>query len=360
MPRPLVSGAAVFGKLDRYIIRGYLGPFFVATGVIVGLYVVAEAFSNLDIYLREAPGFFAALGRMGQVYVLRLPALLVPVLPIGILVGASYGIAQLSANNELTAMKASGLSFWRILTPVYAVSVVIAFAGMANREFLVPAAERLAAPAMQRWTGKQERNERVVMYFDREETLFTIEYNVAREQVMTMTITRKLGDGQSVNLMAREAQYVGGGWVLRGVQSQGKALEDQFWPTALRPRDIEMELLPADVQPLKVINRLLRKAGSGAERQSLLVRYYAHLAYPLAGIILVGIGVPFVVSNERIQRSRMIGMGVCIIICMVFYTLQFICTDLGESGILPAGLSAFLPIGIFAGVGLYLLENVHT
>jgi LPS export ABC transporter permease LptG len=350
----------VFGKLDRYIIRGYMGPFLVATGVIVGLYVVAEAFSNLDIYLREAGSFFDALWRMGQVYALRLPTLLVPVLPIGMLVGAAYGIAQLSTNNEMTAMKASGLSFWRIMTPVYAISVLIAFAGFANRELLVPAAERLAAPAMQRWMGKKDKNERVVMYLEREQTLFTVEYSVAREQVMTMTITQKLPDGQSVNLMAREAEYTKGGWVLRGVQSQGKALNDQFWATALRPRDIEMELLPPDVQPLRVINRLLRKAGAGTERQTLLVRYYEHLAYPFAGIVLVGLGVPFVVSNERIQRSRMIGMGVCIIICMVFYTIRFVCIDLGESALLPPGLSGFLPIGIFAGVGMYMLENVHT
>ena len=213
---------------------------------------------------------------------------------------------------------------------------------------------------MQRWTGKKDKNERVVMYIEREQTLFTIEYNVAREQVMTMTITRKIADGQSVNLMAREAEYTKGGWVLRGVQSQGKVLEDQFWPTGLRPRDIEMELLPPDVQPLKIINRLLRNATTDTERRSLLVRYYDHLAYPFAGIILVGLGVPFVVSNERIQRSRMIGMGVCIIICMIFYTVRFICTDLGDSGHLPPGLSGFLPIAIFAGLGMYMLENVHT
>ena len=76
------------GRLDRYIGRNFLAPFLVATAVIVGLYLIADAFSDLDEYLREAGNFWEALSRMVQTYTLRVPTFIAPVLPIAMLVGA--------------------------------------------------------------------------------------------------------------------------------------------------------------------------------------------------------------------------------------------------------------------------------
>ena len=69
-------------KLDQYIARSFLAPFLVATGFIVGLYIVADAFSNLDEFLREAGGIGLALSRMGRVYFLRIPTFLSVVVPV--------------------------------------------------------------------------------------------------------------------------------------------------------------------------------------------------------------------------------------------------------------------------------------
>ncbi len=73
----------------------------------------------------------------------------------------------------------------------------------------------------------------------------------------------------------------------------------------------------------------------------------------------MALGVPFVIGHERVRRSKMLGIGVCIGICMVFYTVQFVANDLGLTGRLPPAVAAWLPHIIFAGLGLYLLESVH-
>jgi lipopolysaccharide export LptBFGC system permease protein LptF len=69
--------------------------------------------------------------------------------------------------------------------------------------------------------------------------------------------------------------------------------------------------------------------------------------------------VPFVIGHEKIQRSRMLGIGVCVVICIIFYTVQHISWDLGLHGRLPPEIAAWLPIILFAAVGLYLLEALH-
>ena len=347
----------MFRKLDRYLALNFVEPFLVATAVIVGLYTVADAFGNLDDYLRASGHVMEALSRMAQIHLLRIPTFLAPILPSSMLVGAAYGMSQLSGRNEITAMKASGLSFWHILGPVYAMAAVVALLGFASQELVVPKVEQMAAPNLQVWEGRGERSERVVDYLEEEGTLYSLMYNVAKRQARSVSLFKRLPDGKTIHIIAGEAEPVQGGWVLKRVRGQ----EGEYsWQTRLRPRDLEVRLLPPNARPLSVLRRLIRRAENEGERRSYLFDYYGRLAYPFTGIVLVALGMPFVIGHEKLQRSRMLGIGVCVVICMVFYTVQFIAKDLGQTGHLPPAVAAWLPNVIFGGLALYLLETVHA
>ena len=139
--------------LDRYIARSFIEPFAVSLTVIIGLIVVAHAFGKIEDFTRMADTLGQAFSRMGRIYLLRLPTFIAPVLPIAMLIGASFGISQLNGRNELIAMRASGVSVWRIIAPVYALAVILSFAGMANCEYLIPRAEEATARDQARRTG---------------------------------------------------------------------------------------------------------------------------------------------------------------------------------------------------------------
>ena len=360
----------MLGKLDRYLGRGFLAPFLLATMTIVGLYLVADAFGSLPEFLREADGLAEAMSRIAQTYLLRIPTFIAPVLPIAMLVGAAYGVSQLTANNEITAMKASGLSFWRILTPIYALGVAIYLLGFANRELLVPPVERISAPAVQEWTGHGDSSEQVVMVWEPDDTLFVMQYNVIRRKAQNLLVVKELPDGSSEHVTAAEAAPAPGGWLLKKVQVNGQAaVAELLWPSTLRPRELELQLLREGVRPIKALRRMMR----GIERnpkltadekvsamRPLLMEYYQRIAYPLVGIVLMALGIPFVVGHERIQRSRMLGIGVCVLITMVFYTVQILCVKLGQMAMLPPAAAAFLPLMIFGGIGLYMLDAIHS
>ena len=349
----------MFRKLDRYLARSFVEPFLVATAVIVGLYTVADAFSNLDDYLRASGRVIEALSRMAQIYLLRIPAFLAPILPFSMLVGAAYGISRLSGRNEISAMKASGLSFWHILGPVYAMAAAVALLGFANHELLVPKVEQMAAPNVQVWEGRGDRYERVVDYLEEEGTLYSLMYNVAKRHARSVSLFKRLPDGKTSHIIAGEAKPAPDGWILRQMRGQEG---EYFWRTRLRSRDLEVRLLPPNARPLAVLRRLIRNAErekNEGERRTYLFDYHGRLAYPFTGIVLVALGMPFVIGHEKLQRSRMLGIGVCVVICMVFYTVQFIVKDLGHTGHLPPAVAAWLPNIIFGGLALYLLETVH-
>jgi LPS export ABC transporter permease LptG len=349
----------IFGRLDRYLARSFVEPFLVATAVIVGLYIVGDAFGSLDEYLREADGFFVALGRMASIYALRTPSFLALVLPISMLVGSAYGISRLSARNEIMAMKASGLSFWRVLAPVYAMAVLIAGLAFANREMLVPRVERAAAPDMQSWKGKSDKYERIIGYLEEEHAQYTMLYNVVQRKGRKLLVVIEPPGGPVTHFLANDIVPAKGGWQLSGVTAGAGEAPGDFWRTSLRRRDVETHLLPPESWPIKLLRRAIKNAEGERERRVYVMYYHLRLAYPFSGIVLVALGVPFVIGHERVQRSRMLGVGVCVGICMVFYTVQFVAKDLGLSGRLMPAVAAWLPNVIFAGLGLYLLETVH-
>lgn len=341
-------------KLDCYIARSFLAPFLVATGVILGLYIVGDAFGRLDDFLREAGGIGVALARMGKLYFLRVPTFLSPVIPVAMLLGAAYGIAQLSGRNELTAMKAIGVSLWRILAPVYAMAVLVAFLGMANREYLVPKVEARLASERSRWTGESERYERITLYFDPEETLFTMRYSVDKRHARSMSVTRK---ARQEHLEAAEGVPVEGGWLLKDVKMDSETVPEYLLKTSLRPSDLNRVLLDPNVCSIRKLQDLIRDKPEDRTYQLL---YHSRLTYPFVGLVLVGLGLPFVIGSERLQRSRLLGVGVCVVVGVVFYTIQFIAEALGRSGHLPPALAAWLPTVIFGALGFYLLETLHS
>ena len=341
-------------KLDRYIAWNFIAPFAIATAFITGLYIVGDAFGKLDDYIEEAGAIGEALARMTQMYALRIPAFVAPIVPMGMLFGAAYGISQLSGRNELTAMKACGIGLWRILAPVYVAAAVIALLGMANRELLVPRVETDVAGDLARYTGEAKKFRRVTLCLEREETWFTMEYNVERRRARSVSITRPT---TREHIRALEARPVAGGWVLTDA-----TVGDQTFPrftlkTALRRRDVERALVDPSVCPISDLRDLIRAEPANRAYRML---YHARLTYPFVGIILVGLGLPFVIGHERIGRSRLLGVGVCVVICMIFYTVNFVAHNLGKTGYLPPALAAWLPTVVFGALGFYFLDTLHS
>jgi len=307
------------------MIRTFLEPFVLSLAVIVGLITIAHAFGKLPDYIRAADSITQALSRMGRGYLLQIPTFVSYVLPIAMLIGAAYGISQVTSKNEFTAISACGVSLWRILAPIYAVAVLVAFLGMANRELLMPKLEQISAREIQRWTGKEDDFRRAIIIKPEENTTFTLLYNLATGEVRSFTIThRETAD----YFRAASAEYTGGEWRLKDVIHGDRKIPEMQWKTSLTPREIEFMLMDPRVAPLNILKQLIRRY---PENPQYLLLYHDRLSYPFTGIVLLGLGIPFIIGNERIRRSRMLGIGLCLLICGVFYTVWFIAGDLGQT-----------------------------
>ncbi|HEU0077056.1 MAG TPA: LptF/LptG family permease, partial [Longimicrobiaceae bacterium] len=108
--------------LTRYLLRAHVGPFLFAFLALTGVITI----NTLARRLAELAGKGLPLDVVFRFFVLSLPATIALTFPMAVLVSVLYTFSQLTADNEVTALKASGIDLKRLLLPVFVAAALIA------------------------------------------------------------------------------------------------------------------------------------------------------------------------------------------------------------------------------------------
>jgi lipopolysaccharide export system permease protein len=100
--------------LDRHLLRAAVGPFFFGLFTITFLLMIDVLFRYVDMFVSKGVPFVVAT----KVLILSLGYTLALSVPMSVLVAVLMSVGQLAADNEITAMKASGVSLWSVLRPL--------------------------------------------------------------------------------------------------------------------------------------------------------------------------------------------------------------------------------------------------
>ncbi len=107
--------------LYRYILRSHIGPFFFSFFVLVLIFLLQFLIKYIDQLIGKGLGF----GVIVELIVLNLAWIVVLAVPMSVLVAVLMAFGGLSANNEVTVMKSSGVSLYKMMFPVLIVSIII-------------------------------------------------------------------------------------------------------------------------------------------------------------------------------------------------------------------------------------------
>src|SRR5436190_2049494 len=138
--------------LDRYLLRELLIPFAYCMGGILIFWISADIFSELNEFQRNR---LTGLEVM-QYYLVQLPEMLVfPLLPIVLLLALLYTLTNHARYNEVTAMRAAGISLWRVSLPYVAVRFLLSLVSSAMNEFWVPQSAATAQQILTRHIARE-------------------------------------------------------------------------------------------------------------------------------------------------------------------------------------------------------------
>jgi lipopolysaccharide export system permease protein len=369
--------------LDRYLFRELLTPLAFCLGGFLIFWISADAFKSMSDFQDDRLRLFDIV----EYYLMKTPEFLVTILPMVLLLALLYTLTNHSRHNEITAMRAAGVSLWRLCVPYLIVGLTASLVLFGLREWCVPRCWDRAEKILNRYVQKPEtarKNEFHNFGFTNvrdHRAWFMTEYQVKTAEMLKPQVNWTLPDGSSHRLYADRAIRTNGVWTFFNVDEYAQAdttapLLRSFQTNVLAmpefeetPEEIQSEIkisayegLPgahtADI-PLMDIWRYLRLHPSLPRSVSswLFTKWHERLAAPWTCLVVVLIAIPFGAASGR--RNLFFGVAGSIFICFAYFVIQQVSLALGAGGHLPAWLAAWLPNLFFAGLGLGLTARVR-
>lgn len=367
---------------DRYLFREFLSPLGYCLGGLMVLVVASDAFSRLgELQEHKLHGW-----EVVQFLALDAPAFLVQVLPFALLVAVLAALTQHAKHNEITALRAAGLSLWRLCVPYFTVGLAATALMFWLNEIVVPTCTVRANTLLHSHSaGGTGRPRKVIFYNAAAHRSWDIaDYTPEPPTLGRVTVSWPPTNGYWLQVHGDTARYTNGEWVFRNVQQEWQAgtnthlvkqvhLEELAFPELTEtPRQIASEVklqqmmspgasrLPdIPLTELKDYLALHPDLAHGQDRrgQQLLTKYQGRLAAPFTCLVVVLMAIPFGAPSGR--RNLFFGVAGSIFICFGYYVVQELSMALGLNGSLPGWVAAWLPNALFAALGCWLIMRVR-
>ena len=122
--------------LDRYIIREYLKLFFLILLSIISIYLIIDFFGKIRMFISNN----ATIVQMASHFFFMIPTIVSQTTPAIILLATLMTFGTMSKNNEIVAVKANGVSLYRLAFPLFIICVIVSIALFLFSEFVTPRA----------------------------------------------------------------------------------------------------------------------------------------------------------------------------------------------------------------------------
>lgn len=356
-------------RLDFYIMAELLGPFLFGVVAFSGILLATVVLFDL---VEKSVQYGIPMALAVRILVLRMPEMFFYTFPMSMLLGSLLATGRLSGDGELTAMRAMGVSFARILTPMLFAGLLVSIFTLAVEEYLVPETRFTSKQLMFTATTKS------VMPVSRD----NIFYNEFENSQLKRTFYARHFDGQTMDgvgvqefkdgrlthiITARRAYWGQTNWIFEQGNLYIIAEDGEYQHTmkferyrvnlkhslveltreSRDPEDMSMSELRAHIQNMRE---------AGQEPRGLEVRLYQKVAVPFAALVFVMIGAPLGARGQR--TSAGLGFGLTLAAIFFYYSCMFMGLAMGQSGMISPLLGAWLPDLATAAAGLFLIRRV--
>lgn len=357
--------------VTEYMLREFWRYFLLLSGIFMFVYLLVDFLDRIDNYIEYHSTFRDIL----MYYVYRLPWIVLQMTAVSVLLSVIITLSLMSRNNEIVALKAAGVSVYRLAVPFLLVSLFISLITFALAEGVVPHTNARASQMwyyeMRHYKQNSDTYEGKFKGWYRSDHAF---YNVDRmrkhDQVVegvslyffdkNFRLTRRVE--------AETARYGPRGWVFyngmdKAIGQGGTFKVDRFAERSiLLPESIEAFRYAeksADEMSLGELNEYIKNLREeGYDTTAYRVDRQVKFSLPLFTFVLTLLAIPLALRQAReASLAQAIGLGVAV--TFAYIVIFGLARSLGLSGTLPVFLAGWLPTIIFTLAGTYLLVNLR-
>ncbi len=357
--------------LDRYIIRKYLVIFCLVFLALLWITFIVTFFERIDnVYQHEKPVVLLL-----SFILYSTPEFVHYILPITGLTAALLCLGFLTKSNEITAMKACGISLYRIVLPVVLLGCVASFASFYLQENVLPYANKKAEAIWnkindvpprsysyldKRWVLSRDKD-RIFYYnyFDPVSSVFS-KLSIYDVDISTWSLKKRIYSEKATlkgfRLSLEDC------WI--------RAFEEGLPVKFEQKNEMRMILVegrnyflkkrkePDQLSYGELRDYITDIEERGFETQRFEVALNYKISFPLASLIMTLIGIPFAFSMGK--RGTLVGIGLSVVIAMVYWGTIAVFKGLGNADYLNAALAAWGPNLIFGLLAVYMIFALRT
>lgn len=401
--------------LDRQRYWAFFKAYLICFGSLVGLYVVIDAFTNVDEFTKAEDKALGVMGAMGRYYLLRIPMFYDRLSGVITMLAAIFTVTWMQRNNELLAMLAAGISTHRIIVPVLVSSAIVSALCVANQELVIPriGSELQRTPDDDGKAGLPAGSHRDVN-------------DIYLQGSIAFRDTRSVGPpyfnavfppwryGTMLRLDGKEGRYIPetdatsplrGGWLIRGVvaspaetPADGRilvrvgrdpvsavatagcdaVLSESFEGLFPPPRDKASELagetyfLRSNVDFTIMTRsklwyqfadspdllRSLKDQSCETEWQEIAVFLHSRNIRPLLTLTLLCMSLPQVLSG--LNKNMFVNLGKSLGTSALFYLCVFVASYFGNNDVLTPAQAAWIPLVFFGCLAASRWDQIRT
>lgn len=317
---------------------------------------------------------------LANYYLAYLPIIFVQVSPIACLLSTLYTFGSLNRNNELIAMRSSGLNIFQISRTVIMFGIIVSACVFWVNDRFVPSSmsltEKIKAQ-MESGTKRAKEKEREIitnlsMYGLKNRLFFVNKFSLATN-TMERIIILEHDEKQNITkkIVANKGVYKDGQWKFYQcitynfdenvqIREEPQYLEEEVMDISETPYDFLHQMLLPDFMTISQLNNYmwrLSKSGATTVIRNLKVDLYQRFASPLTSIIIILLGIPFSMMMKK-RATGLSSVGLSIMVGFFYYVLNAVSVALGKAGIFMPVLAVSLSHVIALISAIYLIQTL--
>jgi lipopolysaccharide export system permease protein len=362
-------------KFYLYLLKELIQIFLLSLGILTFVFVLSRIGKIADLVINKG----VEIKDIILLLVYSSPPYLTFTLPMAFLLSSIVVLGRLSTENEILALKASGVNLKCLFIPIVAIGVIITLIGLLNTNMLLPKSSELFRATLINIVKKgitvedkegvfNDSIPGIVIYIDKVDTknkfLSGIIISDDRDKGLKQTISASKG---IINLDSVTSDLY---FVLEdGNLHRWEKAQDVYRNLSFKNYTFSMNLanmLPQNSNlrkrpyemDTKELNKALVHANNPDDRYDILLEIYKRISLPLSSLAFIFLTIPL--GIKRNIEGKFSGILYSLLLFIFYYILMAITENLGKTIHLPVVITSFTPNVIISIIGLYLLRNLNT
>ncbi|MFC1729256.1 LptF/LptG family permease [candidate division KSB1 bacterium] len=349
---------------DKYFLGSFVKTFLFAQVSFLIIFVVVDLVSQLDLFIDKQ----ATIRSVALYYFYFSPFFFGLVMPIAMLMASLFTTGQFVRYGELTAMKAAGMSLYRIFLPVFIFSIFISIFSFWLGEAITPEFQR-----------KKMNIKRYVI--EKENPRYTLSNtNINLQDSQTRIVTIANYDAEKNIAYQISVQEMNGNRIITLINAVTMIQFDEFWKLVnVKIRDFSsgeerfseadnlivddfsfttedlkrIQIKPDEMNIVELKDYIEKLRNMGSPFGRWIVDLHQKIAFPFANFIVVLLGMPLATRSWR--GGAAVGFGLSIFICFVYYVVMTLSISFGYKGSIHPVVAPWISNTLFGLTGFVSL-----